>query len=198
MFSQDPGHWVAAFLTLGLFSWMYKENPWFRLVEHIFVGASLGHMTVVGYQNIVEMAWRPMAGGKYILILPLIGGLLLLSRWFRPYAYLSRVPMGYLMGTTGAVVMTGAIKSSLIDQITATMMPLNTINNLIFVLCCLSATVYFLFTVQQKYITPLTTLGRYALMTAFGAAFGYTVMSRISLFTGRMQFLLTDWLKVIR
>ena len=102
MFSQDPGHWVAAFLTLGLFSWMYKENPWFRLVEHIFVGASLGHMTVVGYQNIVEMAWRPMAGGKYILILPLIGGLLLL--WADVFARTVWAPVELPLGAITAIV----------------------------------------------------------------------------------------------
>jgi hypothetical protein len=31
-------------------------------------------------------------------------------------------------------------------------------------------------------------------MIAFGAMFGNTVMARLSLFIGRMQFLLKDWL----
>jgi hypothetical protein len=34
-------------------------------------------------------------------------------------------------------------------------------------------------------------------MVAFGAAFGYTVMARISLLIGRMQFLLGDWLHLM-
>jgi hypothetical protein len=34
-------------------------------------------------------------------------------------------------------------------------------------------------------------------MIAFGATFGFTVMGRISLLIGRVQFLLTDWLQVI-
>ena len=33
-------------------------------------------------------------------------------------------------------------------------------------------------------------------MLSFGASFGYTVMARISLVIGRMQFLLFDWLKI--
>ena len=32
------------------------------------------------------------------------------------------------------------------------------------------------------------------MMVAFGAMFGNTVMARISLFIGRMRFLLADWI----
>jgi uncharacterized membrane protein (Fun14 family) len=32
------------------------------------------------------------------------------------------------------------------------------------------------------------------LMVGFGAGYGYTVMSRVSLLIGRFQFLLGDWL----
>jgi len=38
--------------------------------------------------------------------------------------------------------------------------------------------------------------GIYVLMVSFGAAFGYTVMARISLLTGRFEFLL-DWMSNI-
>ena len=194
--SSTIGTWIGAFLTLGLFSWMYKENAWFRIVEHVFVGASLGHLAVTGYQNIMDIAWKPALQGKYIMWLPIIGGLMLFSRWFKKYTWVSRVPMGFLVGTTAAVVMNGAIKAQLIEQAAATMMKLTSINNIIFVGLTLAATVYFLFTLQSKQAGPVLDLGKYALMIAFGATFGQTVMSRISLFTGRMQFLLFQWLKL--
>jgi hypothetical protein len=199
--ATDPGIWIGALLTLGLFSWMYKENPWFRVVEHVYVAVQVGHLSIVGYQNVKDMAVLPMINkGQWILLLPLIAGLLLFSRWTKDYGYLSRVPMGYLVGTTGAVVITGSIKSNFLDQVIATMRlnPFLNVNNFIFVVCCISATIYFLFTLNQKTVAgPITSFGRYALMIAFGAAFGFTVMSRISLFTGRMQFLLGDWLGMI-
>ncbi|MDP2859251.1 MAG: hypothetical protein Q8P50_14945 [Bacillota bacterium] len=194
--SVTIGTWIGAFLTIGLFSWMYKENAWFRIVENIFVGASLGHLAVTGYQNIMDIAWKPAMTGKYIMWLPLIGGFMLFSRWFKKYTWISRVPMGFLVGTTAAVVMNGAIKAQLIEQAAATMMKLNSINNIIFVVLTLAATTYFLFTLQSKQTGPILDLGKYAMMIAFGATFGQTVMSRISLFTGRMQFLLFQWLKL--
>jgi hypothetical protein len=36
------------------------------------------------------------------------------------------------------------------------------------------------------------------LMISFGASFGYTVMARISLLIGRLEFLLKDWLHIIK
>jgi hypothetical protein len=35
-------------------------------------------------------------------------------------------------------------------------------------------------------------------MIGFGAGYGYTVMSRVSLLIGRFQFLLEDWLGIVR
>ena len=35
--STDPGIWVAAILTLAVFSFLYRENPVFRFAEHLLV-----------------------------------------------------------------------------------------------------------------------------------------------------------------
>jgi hypothetical protein len=34
-------------------------------------------------------------------------------------------------------------------------------------------------------------------MVTFGAGFGYTVMGRIALLVGRVEFMLVDWLHVL-
>lgn len=190
------GTWVAAFLTLGIFSWMYKENAWFRIAEQVYVGASLGYLAITGFENLKEIALVPAVGGKHIMWIPLFMGCLLFSRWWPKYSWISRSSMGFLVGTTAAVTMAGAVKAQLIEQVVATMMPLNSLNNVIFVLLAIASTMYFLFTLKDKRVLPAVGLGKYALMIAFGATFGNTVMSRISLFTGRMQFLLFEWLKI--
>ncbi len=37
------GAWVAVFLTLGIFSYLYKDNPFYKIAEHLFVGISAGY-----------------------------------------------------------------------------------------------------------------------------------------------------------
>lgn len=39
------GGWIAAFLTLAIFSYLYKDNPFYKIAEHIYVGVSAGYWT---------------------------------------------------------------------------------------------------------------------------------------------------------
>ena len=45
------GIWVAALLTLCVFSFLIKDNFMFKLTESIFVGVSVGYFVVLTYQN---------------------------------------------------------------------------------------------------------------------------------------------------
>jgi hypothetical protein len=198
MFSSDPWIWVQALLTLGMLSLLYRENSFFRIAEQIYVGSTIGHLMVIGWESALTIGFKPLLEGKWVLIFPLLGGFLLYSRWYKPLSYLSRIPMGFISGTLAAVFIPAAIKTSFINQIVATMLPLNSFNNIVFVICCVTATFYFLFTVKAKWGQPVIQTGRYTMMVAFGAAFGFTVMGRISLFIGRMQLLLGEWIKLIR
>jgi hypothetical protein len=58
--------------------------------------------------------------------------------------------------------------------------------------------VYFFFSVEHSgVIGAVSRIGIWFLMVAFGASFGFTIMARISLLIGRMQFLLGDWLNIL-
>ena len=37
------GAWISAFLTLAIFSFLYKDNPLYKIAEHLFVGISAGY-----------------------------------------------------------------------------------------------------------------------------------------------------------
>ena len=58
--------------------------------------------------------------------------------------------------------------------------------------------VFFLFSVEHKgSVGKLAYFGRLCIMAGFGASFGYTVMARVSLLIGRIQFLTQDCWKAI-
>ena len=43
------GVWVAVFLTLCIFSFLYKDNPFYKSAEHIFVGISAGYAFTLSF-----------------------------------------------------------------------------------------------------------------------------------------------------
>lgn len=43
MSPEIVGAWIAVFLTLATFSYLYKDNPFYKIAEHVFVGVSAGY-----------------------------------------------------------------------------------------------------------------------------------------------------------
>jgi hypothetical protein len=97
--------------------------------------------------------------------------------------------------------MAGLMRSQFIDQIVATIAMPNPkaawisgsypINMVLIAIGTVGTLFFFIFTMEQK--GPLlyaSHVGRWTMMIAFGAAFGFTVMARMSLLIGRLQFLL--------
>ena len=61
-----------------------------------------------------------------------------------------------------------------------------------------SGLIYFFFSKAHTGVFGGTAkVGIFFLMVTFGASFGYTVMSRMSLLIGRIDYLLGDWLGMI-
>jgi hypothetical protein len=62
----------------------------------------------------------------------------------------------------------------------------------------LAALIYFFFSVEHKGVMgKASKAGIWILMITFGAAFGYTVMGRIALLVGRMEYLFVDWTRLV-
>lgn len=54
MYSDVFGAWVAVFLTLAIFSYLYKDNPFYKLAEHVYVGVSAAHWATIAFWNQVR------------------------------------------------------------------------------------------------------------------------------------------------
>jgi len=193
--STDIGVWVGALSALAIYSVLYKENPVYRLVENIFVGASAGIAVVVGVQTFQNTAWAPMAKGNTLLIVPIILGVLLYTRYLPNVSYLNRIPLSFLLGTAAGVAMRGSIESQIVGQLSATMIKLNSFDAWVIFLGTMTSLAYFFLTYRVTgRAAIITTWGRYFMMAAFGAAFGNTVMGRVSAAIGRFQFIFLKWL----
>jgi hypothetical protein len=193
--SGDIGVWVGALTALCIYSVLYRENPAYRLVENIFVGASAGIAVVAGVQTFQSIAWNPLVKGNVVLVLPIVLGVLLYARFVPGVSYLNRIPLAFLMGASAGVAMRGSIESQIIGQISATMIRLDNLDALvIFAGTVLSLGYFFLTYKFGGAYTQAAMGGRYFMMAAFGAAFGNTVMGRVSAAIGRFQFILLKWL----
>ncbi len=209
--AEGFGIWVAAVLTLFIFSFMYRDNPLYKFAEHLFVGVSAGYIVVqqfwqVLYPNLLQNLVNPSAPRWLMYPVGLVLCLLLFTRFWSKISWLSRYAIAIIIGVYAGAKTTGQAQAEVVEQVKATMVslwiqgdPAGSINHLILVVGVVSTLVFFFFSKEHKGALGGTArLGIWYLMVSFGAAYGFTVMSRISLLIGRCQFLLDDWLGIVR
>src|SRR5215470_13309334 len=200
------GAWVAVGFSLCIYSFLYKDNPFFKLGEHIFVGVSMGYLlTVTHYEVMVNKLYSPMMNqGKWWLIVPALLGLLMLARFVPPLSWLSRIPFAFILGISSGVAIPRQISSFILQQVQGTLKPLVSINSdgiasvtlasvntLLILVGVISVLFYFFFSIEHTGTARrVARVGIYFLMISFGAAFGYTVMARMSLLIGRFDELI--------
>jgi len=65
--TTNPGIWLASLMSLGLFSYLWKENWFFRFCEHAYLGLSLAHLSIMGWNNVKDMGLEKISEGEKTL-----------------------------------------------------------------------------------------------------------------------------------
>jgi hypothetical protein len=224
---RTMGLWVAAFFTLAIMSFLFRDNPVYRIAEAILVGVSAAYWMVVGFWDVLVpnlfgkiwpamvQAWAmpglsgPDAARNLWYVVPLILGVMLLWRLSPKGAWIARWPLAFIIGTTAGLRMVAFLHGDFLAQIRNTIVPLvvfaggsfdpwESLRNIIIVVSVLCCLVYFFFSFEHTGVVgKAAKVGIWILMITFGASFGYTVMGRIALLAIRIEFLLDDWLWLI-
>lgn len=257
--STDPWVWVAAFFTLAVFSFLYKDNPLYRFAEHVMVGVAGGYILVLQWYTVAKPDLiNPLLDGKFLVLIPGALCIFMLLRVWKKAEHLSRMAIAFMVGIGAGAQIPGLTQARILTQIKgsasvrfytpdpkkcvvkagkkvcATGLTCNKNNHcvkpcakagqcgakavcrdggcyakgkswhqIIGQVVMLAATIcgliYFYFSKAHTGVFGVAAkFGIWMLMIGFGASFGYTVMARISLFIGRVQFLLKDWLGLIQ
>lgn len=205
--SPDPWIWIGAILTLMIFSFLFKDNAFYKFGEHLFVGVANGYFIALYWHNSLKPnLYDQLAAGNFIYIIPLLLGLMYFARFIPKISWLVRIPIGFIIGWGAGISIPAYFQAEILRQIGGTVVtpesfinPLNGIWALIIFIGVVCTLIYFFFSKEHKGILGHTSrLGIIFIMIGFGASFGYTVMARVSLLIGRIQFLLGPWLGLIK
>jgi len=216
---------LAAGLTLVMYSFLYRDNPLFKVAENLYVGVALGYGAILTWRlslkpEIVQPIfldtphWHAFWLELGRRIVPIILGMLLLTRLSRKYAWLSRYAYTLMVGWGAGIGIPIAAHSYILKQLQAAVRPLNAaappgspawlsalamLGALVILVGTVTVLFYFFFSVEHKGVGgAVSRVGIWFLMISFGASFGYTVMGRVSLLIGRVQFLIYEWLQVVQ
>ena len=199
------GVWLLVLMTLCILSYLYGDNPFYKVAEHLFVGVSAGYVFALTWwdqvwPNLFGRLFPDYVGAGFdfspIYIIPLILGIFMLFRLIPSLSWLARIAIAYIVGMAAGLKFYVFINSNILMQIQNSAIDFSKTNWEIFnhvlilfgVICAL---VYFFFSKEHKgTIGTLSKIGVYFLMIKFGASFGFAVMGRISLLIGRFEDLI--------
>jgi hypothetical protein len=200
-------------LTLCTFSFLYRDNPFYKFSESLFVGVSAGYFTIIlWYSGLVPtlidriwvgQPWWQIWGGKWWYIFPGLLGMMMWFRFSKKKGWISRYPIAFYLGiATGAAIpleMQNRVNRQLADTLVAPNFSAGFVagvSDIIIVIGVICGLFYFFFSVPHRGVFGgVAKIGIYTLMIGFGASFGYTVMGRISLFIERVQTI-RDWVRM--
>ncbi len=131
------GIWIAAFLTLCIYSFLYRDNPFYRFAEYLFVGMSVGYGIVLQYhQGFIPFAWEPFSdavtGGSWtgwIKLIPIGVGLLFFSGLSPRHTWLIRFPSAILIGVGCGLAIPNVLRANIFEQTRGTVEPFSEIHN---------------------------------------------------------------------
>jgi len=196
--------WMSVLFTLMMLSFLFRDNPLYKLGENTFLGISLGYGWVKMWElTIVPFLVRPVVDAYYdfqpydlTLIFWLLMGFTMFFRFSRNKAWVANYYFAFVFAYAAGYEIPVQVQQLFI-QGADMMKPLLEQPSLfeitkwfVIIFGTFSALMYFFFSKPHKGMLGRTArIGILILMINFGASFGATVMGRIALFIGRARVL---------
>jgi hypothetical protein len=162
----------VVFAMMGTSLLFLGYNIAFNFIEHFIIGGS-GAVALIGYmRSLDKSAFQYIAGGRVLLIVPLVIGLLVFTRWTK-FRWLARYPTSMLIGIGVGLIAGLAIRSQIINMASMTMINLATLSPdplsaIIMVVGVVTVLTYFLYSRTYSYEFHQ---GRFAIVARIGRIF---------------------------
>jgi hypothetical protein len=205
---------VSFLLTLLILSFIFGDNPLFRIAAYLFVGVSAGYAVVLlVYQVLWPQLIMPIVNGNWLTAVPLALGLLLVFRLVPSLSRLGNFSMAYLVGAAAAVAIGGAVLGTLIGQTRGAInafdlkaLPAGTtpaahiIDAVVMLIGTVTTLVYFQFTARTRPNLPperpvvvesMARIGQIFIAITLGALFAGVLAASLTALIERLGFLQT-------
>jgi len=134
-FIDVVGAWIGIFLTLCILSFLYKDNPFYKFAEHLFVGVSIGYLVSQQYYNVmrpklVDELAAGFGGGAWthwLALVPLVLFLAMVVKTVsRKFAWVGRYPLAFVVALFAGLQINAVAQAELGAQIKRAMKDIDT------------------------------------------------------------------------
>ncbi|HUH05159.1 MAG TPA: helix-hairpin-helix domain-containing protein [Kofleriaceae bacterium] len=123
------GYWVGIFLTFCILSFLYKDNPFYKIAEHLFIGVSIGYVIIQQYYNtlrpklIESIADADRWYWNLALIPLLLVAMMFIKVASQKLSWMGRYPLAFVVALYAGLQINGVAQADLGQQIKRGMAP---------------------------------------------------------------------------
>jgi hypothetical protein len=124
------GYWVGIFLTFCVLSFLYKDNPFYKFAEHLFIGVSIGYVVIQQYYNTLrpKLIEAIADADRWYWNLALIPLLLVVLMFVKvassKLSWMGRYPLAFVVALYAGLQINGVAQADLGQQIKRGMAPI--------------------------------------------------------------------------
>jgi len=98
-FADIAGYWLGIFLTFCILSFLYKDNPFYKFAEHLFIGVSIGFIIIEQYFSTLHpFLVEKLADKVWLALVPLVLCLMMFTKAVsKRLSWLSRYPLAFFV-----------------------------------------------------------------------------------------------------
>jgi hypothetical protein len=127
----EAGVFLSVFLTFCVLSYLWRDNPFYKLAEHLFIGLSIGWFVTKQYWDVLQptlvdrlLAQNDPVVGWYWYVIPAVLCLFVLARYWTRVEWLGRIPIALVVGIYAGQSAAAYARGVLVPQTAATIQSL--------------------------------------------------------------------------
>ena len=199
-------------LTLFIYSYLFGDNPLYRLAVHVLVGVSAAYAAVFIVAQVLlpiynQIARDPISPSSLLWLIPTAMALLLIIKRL-PATWLGNIPVAYLIGVGAAIALLGAIQGTLLPQIFGIGQASTAVASFVTVLFTAITLFSFQFTTFKKgdddaewnppaWQRGVQFAGQVLLTIMFGALFTAVLTTSLTLFVERITYFIAQLMEIL-
>lgn len=189
---------IKIICILAILSLLIKDNPLYRIVEHIAIGGGVAHLLIFGVDSMISSGLKPAFEGRILLIIPVVLSVLSLAR-LTQFKWVSRYSYAVLVGVGVGLMLATTIQGQIInnikvigDMVLGSTNILELSSGVLASIGLISGMTYFIYTREHTGLLGRSArLGRFFLMVAFGIQWSMEVSWFLGSFSGQIEKVIT-------
>ena len=112
------GAWISIFLTLCTLSFLYDDNPFYKLAEHLFIGTSIGIIVTKQVHGVlIPNLWDRLVEGQFSYLIAAALAAMLFAKVVPGKSWMAAYPIAFVVGVYSGRSIPAYAQADLLTQL---------------------------------------------------------------------------------